>query len=210
MSRKDQVQVALIKIGGKGTVPQICKAIPNLDKWGNTPGNTVSSILQRNVEFIRDRDDPKIWIYDTGFQASSKKVKNSSSKSNIQGGLYLITLSAQTASLVPGFAFKVGKAAEGIKKRLNIYNASLPFISIETLDSYIVDGDDKFLRRIEIHVRKKLLNNKLIGFQIRDCFNGNQKEWLIIPGTKLNTEEKYKLIKAVGNIVKETIDSFSN
>jgi hypothetical protein len=127
MSQKDQVIAALEKIGGKGTNTEILRVI-DTKKWKTkTPDATVSANLYTLSKENLCKKVGKYWILikDAKRQTLVKSVDN-----NLENGLYLITLSDQTKKHVSGFAFKVGSASKGIRRRLRNYNALLPFVSI--------------------------------------------------------------------------------
>jgi hypothetical protein len=62
MTQYQQVLEAMMKIGGSGTLDDICNAIDGLDQWGaRNPRASVSRYLSMGQEI---RKEGNIWIYD--------------------------------------------------------------------------------------------------------------------------------------------------
>ena len=200
MTQQQQVIAAIQKIGGKGTTSEIAKAITNIDSWKTkTPIASVASYLCTSDTITRDG---KNWMYkDPNIiqKPDNKNIKSNPGK-KIKG-LYIITLSSETKKHVTGFAFKVG-SAENIRSRINTYNASLPFTSVEHLESFpLMDKTLNEIRQIETKVREKLLNNKSLGFRISECHNGRQREWLKILNHSMKREEIVNLVHVTRKII---------
>ena len=207
MSQKDQVLTALGNLGGKGTNAEILKAI-DTKKWKTkTPDATISGCLYTLSKENLCEKVGKDWVL---IKSAKSKVSTKPVDSDIEDGLYLITLSSQTKGFLKGFAFKVGSATKGIGKRIKHYNTLLPYISIQDLSTHPVPISlRKRIKDVEKQVRIKLLNNNSLGFCVETCHSGNQTEWLQVTDTPMNEEKISSLVKAFKKATKETVMEFS-
>jgi hypothetical protein len=202
MTQSEQVLAALQKIGGKGTIEEIVKAIDGIENWKTqTPNASVSSCLTRSDKVRRDGN---IWIYDENIPQDSNGKK--SGDTDLQEGLYLITLNPDAKPSLLGFLFKIGSAKRGIGARLQDYSASLPYNPILLISTYQVSPDIDLLE-FEKQVRDKLLGDNSLGFSIAKYHSPGQNEWFHIPGMPLNLENVNKLALVVQRIVDVTTES---
>jgi hypothetical protein len=202
MTQYQQVLTALKKIGGKGTMDEIFKAVDGIDKWATkTKKASVASYLSTSEETTKEGD---VWV-----SQDNKAPQNDGSKSkpdnDIERGLYFITLNPNVTLTVPGLLFKIGKS-DHANNRLQSYSASLPYNPIQELGFYRIPADvDLF--EAEKQVRGELLGNDSLGFRVERFFGNHQDEWLQILDWTLSKEKINILAIKVNEIVQTTIDN---
>ena len=209
MKQKEQVIVAIRKLGGRATFSQIFSAI-DTSKWtAQYPKNTVYSILSRGKDKEFFKDGKNHWVYKK--RGIAKKVSNNAPKSSIiKRGLYLIIpteyIKFRAASY--GFFFKIG-SADNLKVRLKNYNRLLPCHSIEPLYLYEVSSNIQNLNSLEKKVRENIAGKIFLGKTIEPYFGGSHLEWLYIQGLiKMDIIERNKFIKFIQKSINNTIANF--
>jgi hypothetical protein len=216
MTQYQQVLQAIRSLGGRGTTDDIFKAIVGINNWGaKNPKATVASILSRGMEYKKEGD---VWVYNVipknnftkGKAAKQKNFVSTSKPNSPQNWLYLITLSYVARPIVPGiFLIKVGKATGNLASRIKGYSASLPFETIQLLESYKVPfGVD--LIKVETLVRQKLENFKSPDFSFKRYITGHQREWQQVSGLHFSNDNIVKVTTVVNQIVMNTINNLKN
>lgn len=195
MSQKDQVLSAIQKIK-QGTFYEI-RANIDFSAWKTkTPDSSLRTYLAKLIKEGKIKQDGNIWFY-------GNKINR-----NINKGLYLITLYGGVKDLLKTFAFKVGLSDKDIKGRIKYYNSILPVSLVEELSYYSLFVNSDSLKLVETQVRTTLLKYFICGYQIQECYNGNQKEWLKI-SFPVNKEKEVitKLIQIFRKIAEEATAS---
>ena len=184
VTQKAQVIEAMKKLDRPVKINEIMENIDDIKNWKTkTPYFSIAAILATNPDkFLRK--EAGVWEYrktKLPKNTSNKTAKNKMIKKE-EGGLYLITLDDCVKSTISGYAFKIGKA-ENIIKRIKEYSRSLPFFTVKHLDSYPLPSPKIKADIAEKEVRKRVLKKKtLAGFNVQQCPDGTQTEWFKIAG----------------------------